>query len=353
MATAYERLVAEGHLAARVGAGTFVAASARARRRRARGTDAACRAGPGTCEPHRVSGSSPTPTYDFRVGIPDARAVPVRHLAAAARRRAAARVPRPRDVRRPGRPPAAARGDRPAPRPLARGPGRPRRRAGHPRHPAGAGPGRPGARRAGRRGRGRGPRLPVRARPVRLPRRPRRAGAGRRRGPGRRRCCRAAARLVFTTPSHQFPTRPAALAGPAAGTARLRRPARRRDHRGRLRQRVPVHRAAARAAALDSTRTGGCSTSAPSPSRCSPRCASGYLVAPASLRERAARGAPAHRRLRRAGHPGWPWPGSSTTGCSPGTCGRPPRSTPSAAAGCSRSSRRSGSRSPRPRPACT
>ena len=48
VSTVYERLVAEGHLETRVGAGTFVAAVGASPTRRARRTRCG-RAGPGTC----------------------------------------------------------------------------------------------------------------------------------------------------------------------------------------------------------------------------------------------------------------------------------------------------------------
>ncbi|MGX6604907.1 MocR-like pyridoxine biosynthesis transcription factor PdxR [Micromonosporaceae bacterium Da 78-11] len=76
VATAYERLVAEGFLTSRVGAGTFVAAvpapSARTRRTaadplRPRGS---------ALVPQPVSGDGPAPRFDFRTGIPDAQLFP-------------------------------------------------------------------------------------------------------------------------------------------------------------------------------------------------------------------------------------------------------------------------------------
>jgi GntR family transcriptional regulator/MocR family aminotransferase len=71
VATAYERLAAEGFLDSRVGAGTFVtglaAPAAAPRRSGALGPRAGWTAGPMT-----VSGERPPPPYDFRVGIPDA-----------------------------------------------------------------------------------------------------------------------------------------------------------------------------------------------------------------------------------------------------------------------------------------
>jgi GntR family transcriptional regulator/MocR family aminotransferase len=75
VATAYDRLVAEGFLTARVGAGTFVADAARPVRPPRRGTDLAPRAAWGQ-GPHPTSGSTRKPEHDFRVGIPDARLFP-------------------------------------------------------------------------------------------------------------------------------------------------------------------------------------------------------------------------------------------------------------------------------------
>jgi len=74
VATAYERLAAEGYLTARVGAGTFVA----------RGAEAPGRRHP-VADPLRprwsrpplpVSGTGAAPAYDFRTGIPDANLFP-------------------------------------------------------------------------------------------------------------------------------------------------------------------------------------------------------------------------------------------------------------------------------------
>ncbi|SDE28514.1 PLP-dependent aminotransferase family protein [Nocardioides lianchengensis] len=71
VATAYERLVAEGFLEARVGDGTYVAAAAAGPRRRPARAALRARAGWGF-EAHPVSGTAPDPPYDFRAGIPDA-----------------------------------------------------------------------------------------------------------------------------------------------------------------------------------------------------------------------------------------------------------------------------------------
>ncbi|MDH2415857.1 PLP-dependent aminotransferase family protein [Nocardioides sp. CER19] len=74
VATVYERLVAEGFLDARVGAGTFVSAVAATPSRYATG---AVRPRPGwRWAPVPVSGESAVPVYDFRVGIPDASLFP-------------------------------------------------------------------------------------------------------------------------------------------------------------------------------------------------------------------------------------------------------------------------------------
>jgi GntR family transcriptional regulator/MocR family aminotransferase len=75
VATAYDRLVAEGFLTARVGAGTFVADAARPVRPPRRGTDLVPRPGRAHA-PHPTSGTTAKPPHDFRVGIPDARLFP-------------------------------------------------------------------------------------------------------------------------------------------------------------------------------------------------------------------------------------------------------------------------------------
>jgi GntR family transcriptional regulator/MocR family aminotransferase len=75
VATAYDRLVAEGFLTARVGAGTFVADAARPARPPRRGTALAPRAG-WRAVPQPTSGTTAKPPFDFRVGIPDARLFP-------------------------------------------------------------------------------------------------------------------------------------------------------------------------------------------------------------------------------------------------------------------------------------
>ncbi|MEU4691247.1 PLP-dependent aminotransferase family protein [Actinoplanes sp. NPDC023714] len=71
VAGAYERLAAEGHLIAKVGAGTFVA-SGPASVRAARPVADPLRPRAGwTLTPLPASGSVPKPRYDFRTGIPD------------------------------------------------------------------------------------------------------------------------------------------------------------------------------------------------------------------------------------------------------------------------------------------
>jgi GntR family transcriptional regulator/MocR family aminotransferase len=72
VATAYERLVAEGYLSARVGSGTFVAA-ARPRVTPPRAAADPLRPRSGwTFTPLPVSAAGTVPRYDFRTGIPDA-----------------------------------------------------------------------------------------------------------------------------------------------------------------------------------------------------------------------------------------------------------------------------------------
>jgi GntR family transcriptional regulator/MocR family aminotransferase len=75
VATAYERLVAEGYLEARVGAGTFVTGVAGATRPRRRAAALRPRRS-WHFTPLPVSGQSPKPAHDFRAGIPDATLVP-------------------------------------------------------------------------------------------------------------------------------------------------------------------------------------------------------------------------------------------------------------------------------------
>ena len=75
VATAYERLVAEGYLEARVGAGTFVTGAGGATRPRRRAAALRPRRS-WHFTPLPVSGQSPKPAHDFRVGIPDANLFP-------------------------------------------------------------------------------------------------------------------------------------------------------------------------------------------------------------------------------------------------------------------------------------
>lgn len=76
VATAYERLVAEGYLVARTGAGTFVApVRDKPSPRRAPADPLRPRAG-WTFTPLPTSAEVPAPRYDFRAGIPDARLFP-------------------------------------------------------------------------------------------------------------------------------------------------------------------------------------------------------------------------------------------------------------------------------------
>jgi GntR family transcriptional regulator/MocR family aminotransferase len=76
VATAYERLVAEGYLEARVGAGTYVAPLRdKPPPRRSAADPLRPRAG-WTFTPTPTSADEPAPRYDFRTGIPDAQLFP-------------------------------------------------------------------------------------------------------------------------------------------------------------------------------------------------------------------------------------------------------------------------------------
>nr|WP_221376081.1 PLP-dependent aminotransferase family protein [Actinoplanes polyasparticus] len=72
VAAAYERLAAEGYLSSRVGAGTFVAAVSRGRSRRRAASDPLRPREDWSWEPLETSGAVRPPRYDFRTGIPDA-----------------------------------------------------------------------------------------------------------------------------------------------------------------------------------------------------------------------------------------------------------------------------------------
>ncbi|MCU7723507.1 PLP-dependent aminotransferase family protein [Actinoplanes sp. KI2] len=76
VATAYERLVAEGYLTSRVGSGTFVASVAASRPARAAAADPLRPRRGWAIEPAPASADTATPRYDFRTGIPDARLFP-------------------------------------------------------------------------------------------------------------------------------------------------------------------------------------------------------------------------------------------------------------------------------------
>jgi len=76
VATAYERLAAEGFLSSRVGSGTFVAAVPEPRRPRRAGTDPLRPRAGWHFDPAPTSGEEPVPRYDFRTGIPDAALFP-------------------------------------------------------------------------------------------------------------------------------------------------------------------------------------------------------------------------------------------------------------------------------------
>jgi GntR family transcriptional regulator/MocR family aminotransferase len=92
VATAYERLVAEGYLTSRVGSGTFVASVPAPRPSRAAAADPLRPRKGWTIEPAPTSANEATPRYDFRTGIPDARLFPFdtwRRLVAAEMRQGA------------------------------------------------------------------------------------------------------------------------------------------------------------------------------------------------------------------------------------------------------------------------
>ncbi|MBL7256618.1 PLP-dependent aminotransferase family protein [Paractinoplanes lichenicola] len=76
VATAYERLAAEGYLKTRVGAGTFVAIKAVKRTHRRSATDPIRPREGWTFSPLETSGATTEPRYDFRSGIPDANLFP-------------------------------------------------------------------------------------------------------------------------------------------------------------------------------------------------------------------------------------------------------------------------------------
>ncbi|GAA4011930.1 PLP-dependent aminotransferase family protein [Allokutzneria multivorans] len=72
VAVAYDRLAAEGYVAARVGAGTFVENTPIRPRRRSASSDSAVRARPLWTELERVEDEpGPPPVHDFRLGTPD------------------------------------------------------------------------------------------------------------------------------------------------------------------------------------------------------------------------------------------------------------------------------------------
>ena len=202
--TAYDRLTAEGFLVSRVGAGTFVCAGGRA----AAGPPGAGRRRPAAGRVVGAAGPGARRGTD-RVRPLGRRA---RHHALPPRRVAPARVRDPAAVAarrlrlRGRRPPGAAGRGREVCRPGEVGGRQPRGRAAHQRRPAGPRRGRPGGARPGRRRRGRGPGLHGGG-----------AGCSPRTAPRCGRCgstprgsssttCPSTARMVYVTPSHQFPT---------------------------------------------------------------------------------------------------------------------------------------------------
>ena len=241
VAGAYDRLTAEGFLAARVGAGTFVSAGAvRPRSRRS--------APAGAIAPRPVwreletstTSEEATPAYDFRIGIPDGRLFPVQTWRRLLNRQLRTSMLTDARYRAPGGPSGPARRDRPAPRGVPVGPRGGRRRPGHPRRAAGGRPGRPRPGRARRLRGGGGTGLPAGPEPDAVARRSRGRRAGGRRGPGGRRAApeRPAGLHHAVAP---VPDGRGHVAGPAARAGRVGGPAPGRGDRGRLRHRVPLH----------------------------------------------------------------------------------------------------------------
>ena len=158
---AFDRLLAEGFVHGRVGAGTFVSATP----------------SPYTDERPATSPLRPRPVwdglyqppvmselhaaFDFPLRCTGRLPLPLLHLACAPGRTASAGRGRLGGPHQPGGRRRAAERDRPACRRLPRGAGRGRRRLRHQRQPAGGRPDRPGPGRTGRAGRGGGPRIPA------------------------------------------------------------------------------------------------------------------------------------------------------------------------------------------------
>ena len=338
VALAYERLVAEGFFQSRGrrrhlrgGAGGTGAAGGPRRR--------ADPAGRVDLRPDPVSGESAAAGVRLPGRDPRRVALPVRRLAPAARRRGAGGRAQPGHVRRTRRAPGAARRDR----------------ALHRARPVGARPApttswsptAPSTRSTWWPGcwssratswPWRSPGYPQARDALRLARRAGGARPGRRRGPGRR---EAAARGAGSstrrrrTSSRYGP--PLSLAPPARAARAGRAPARHRDRRGRLRQRVPVRRGPARdPARLD--RHGRVLYLGTFSKTMVPALRTGYrrraAVAAGGLRGRAG-SSPTGTATRRS-RPRWP--GSSPTGCSRPTSSAPARRTPSVATCCAPSS---------------
>ena len=243
---AYDRLVAEGFLETRPGAGTFVTTVALA-------PDETRRARPGAVRPLALWDRErpPSPPRARRAArpldrSPGPRALPPRGLAPAGLGSAPPVAARGGDLQRTGLLAVAGR-DRPLPRAVAlrrRDGGRRRR---HGRCAAGGRPRLPGAGGARlRRGRG-GPWLPRDAPAVRDAPRRRARRTGRRRGSRRRRPPAGRPPRVRDAVA-PVPDRRRDVPAPPGRAAAVGRRARRRRRRGRLRQRVPLVRPARRAA---------------------------------------------------------------------------------------------------------
>ena len=305
--------------------------------------------------PHPTSGAPAQAGPRLPGRDPRRAAVPVRHLAAAGHRRAARGRARPRDLRRPRGPPAAARGDRPPARAVARASPPSPTRSWSPTAPSRPSTWSPGCwSRPATSWPSRSPGYPL-ARDVFAS-----YGARWCRSASTSRgwsstSCPPTTRLVFTTPSHQFPY------GPPLSLDRRRALL---DFAGRHRCAVieddydsefrfterPLEtlllarRRRSGALPRHLLQVAGARPAVRLPGRA--RAAPGRAARRAPARRSATSTCPCRRR----------WPGSSRTACSPGTCAGPGRRTASGGRWCSR---RSTARWPptsswcRARPGCT
>ncbi len=324
---AYDRLTGEGFLTSHVGAARSSATTSPCRDRRWRAGGGAAAATGVVDGAHAVH---PGRRHPVRPALRTARLLPlpVRVVAPADRQRATSRRRRPGEVRRAGRPPGAAGGDRAAHRRVPCRAGDGRRHHRHQRLPAGDGRDRPRAAGARRPGRRRGPGLSAAPWAAGDDGHGRRRRAGRRRGHRRRRhpCRRPGRARHAVTP---LPARPHDVAAAAVGPAALGGAGGCGDRRGRLRQRVPLRRPADRAAAAPRRQWSGAlhrfvlqDDAAVAAARVHRH--PGIAAARPCGRPSTS---PTGRRRRRSSSPS---PSSSTGDGSPATCGRCARCTGSA-----------------------